>query len=179
MDALILLVLAAALVYFAFDLRRVSAKKARETGVTGSVLYSDADHDRPTEQFSCDLPNGVRLVGKPDYILKKEGKIIPLEFKSNRAPDRLYPSHELQVGAYFILIEHHYGKSAAPPYGIVRFADEKEFQVLNTAELRARIIDHAGRMSAILSGAEARREHNTKNKCASCEFFPVCNERLE
>lgn len=168
------------MVYFAYDLRRLSAKKAAETGVSGSVLYSDADHSRPTENLTCDLPGGGRLVGKPDYILKREGKIIPLEYKSGRAPRRLFASHENQVGAYFLLIESRYGKMAAPPFGIVRFSDGKEFQVPNTDELRGRVVREAQAMQEIQTGMRpARRDHQSRAKCAACEFFPVCDERIE
>ncbi len=179
MFAFTLFLLAAALVYFAWDLRRVAARKAEETGVGGSVLYSDADHERPTEPLACELPDGGRLVGKPDYLLKRDGKIIPLEYKSNRAPERLFPSHEEQVGAYFILIESRFGPGAVPDYGLVRFGDGKEFSVENSARLRERVLAHAKMMRAIeTGGVEARRNHESRAKCAACEFFPVCDERI-
>lgn len=179
MVSIILVLLAAALIFFAFNLRQLSRRKAEETGVRGSVLYTDADHERPTENLTCELPGGLHMVGKPDYIVKREGRIIPLEYKSSQSPERLYAGYENQIGVYFLLIESRYGKAASPEYGIVRFADGKEFQVKNTDALRARVIREATRMEQIGGGTiEARRNHNSRNKCAACEFFPVCDERL-
>ncbi len=181
MFSVILLLLAAALLYFAYNLRQLARQKSLETGVTGSVLYSDADHTQPTETLSCDLPDAVgALVGKPDYILKQEGRLIPLEYKSGRAPQRLFPSHEHQVAAYFLLIESRYGAGAAPSHGVVRFSDGKEFRVENSAGLRQTVIDQARRMIDISRGAvEAHRDHHSRAKCAACEYFPVCGERIE
>lgn len=180
MISAVLLILACAILYFAVDLRRLAATKAEETGVSGSILYSDADHLQVTENLTCELDDGVRLAGKPDYILKLDGKLVPLEYKSGRAPARLFPSHENQIGAYFLLIESRYGTSSAPPYGTVRFSDGKEFQVVNSAALRGRVLAHAREMAEILDGTRAAgRDHHSAAKCAACEFFPVCDERIE
>ena len=56
----------------------------------------------------------LKLVGRPDRIVKEGGHLIPEEWKSAK---RVSHGHRLQLGAYFLLIEEEYGKR--PPFGVV------------------------------------------------------------
>src|SRR5947209_14694803 len=60
----------------------------------------------------------LRLVGRPDRIVKQGGTYIPEEWKSAR---RVRHGHRLQLGAYFLLIEEEYG--VRPPFGVVVLGD--------------------------------------------------------
>src|SRR4051794_6373929 len=55
----------------------------------------------------------LRLVGRPDRIVRHNGSLIPEEWKSSK---RVNDGHRLQVGAYFVLIEEEYGER--PPFGV-------------------------------------------------------------
>jgi membrane protein implicated in regulation of membrane protease activity len=47
-----------------------------------------------------------RLVGRPDRIVEKRGRVI-IEDKKSSA--RVYDAHRLQMGFYMILAEEHFG----------------------------------------------------------------------
>ena len=80
----------------------------------------------------------LRLVGRPDRIIKK-GKIhIPEEWKSSK---RVNHGHELQLGTYFLLMEEEYGER--PPYGVVVLGDGSRVQVKNTEQLRSEVLSIA------------------------------------
>ena len=62
------------------------------------------------------------LTGKPDYVIKHDdGSLIPVEYKSAKAPNQPYESHIMQLAAYCALIESHFG--TRPAYGIIRYSD--------------------------------------------------------
>src|SRR4051794_25946312 len=48
----------------------------------------------------------LKLVGRPDRIIRDGDTLIPEEWKSSK---RVNPGHRLQLGTYFILIEEEYG----------------------------------------------------------------------
>src|SRR4051794_30478863 len=89
----------------------------------------------------------LRLVGRPDRLVRQGGKLIPEEWKSSR---RVSDGHRLQLGTYFLLIEEEYGER--PPYGVVVLGDGSRVEVKNTEELRGRV----------LAIAEKIREHRRK-----------------
>ena len=89
----------------------------------------------------------LKLVGRPDRIVKKGNDFIPEEWKSAK---RVTDGHKLQLGVYFLLIEERYGKR--PPFGVVVLGDGSRVKVKNTDSLR----------SNVLTIAEAIREHRSK-----------------
>lgn len=75
------------------------------------------------------------LVGRPDRIVRRDGSLIPEEWKSSK---RVSDGHRLQLGTYFILIEEQYGER--PPFGVVVLGDGSRVEVKNTEELRAKVL---------------------------------------
>src|SRR4051794_21038215 len=60
----------------------------------------------------------LKLVGRPDRIVRQGEWLIPEEWKSSK---RVNDGHRLQLGAYFLLIEEEYG--VRPPHGVVVLGD--------------------------------------------------------
>ncbi len=116
-----------------------------------------------------------RLSGKPDYLLRVGGAIIPVELKSTPAPAQPYRGHVLQLAAYCLLVEEALG--SPPPYGIIRYADE-EFRVPYTPQLKAELLAVMQEMRAALRGSEAHRNHAESARCARCAVRASCDERL-
>jgi CRISPR-associated exonuclease Cas4 len=77
----------------------------------------------------------LRLVGRPDRIVRQGGSLIPEEWKSAK---RVSDGHRLQLGAYFLLIEEKYGER--PPFGVVVLGDGSRVEVENTEALRSEVL---------------------------------------
>lgn len=77
----------------------------------------------------------LKLVGRPDRIVRQGGSPIPEEWKSAKRVSR---GHRLQLGAYFLLIEEEYGER--PPFGVVVLGDGSRVEVENTEALRSEVL---------------------------------------
>ena len=117
------------------------------------------------------------LVGRPDYLVETDGRIIPVEVKSARMPAsaRPYDSHVFQVAAYCLLIED--VLSASVPYGVIRYRDG-EMRVDYTPALRDALLDVMDEMRAARNASEVHRSHDEPNRCARCAVRGVCDEAL-
>src|SRR6185436_3229982 len=80
----------------------------------------------------------LKLVGRPDRIVRQGGSLIPEEWKSAK---RVSHGHRLQLGAYFLLVEEEYGER--PPFGVVVLGDGSRVQVENTDALRSEVLSIA------------------------------------
>ena len=114
----------------------------------------------------------LKLVGRPDRIVRQGELLIPEEWKSSK---RVNQGHKLQLGTYFILIEEQYG--VRPPFGVVVLGDGSRVEVKNTEGLR----------SEVLGVAEKIREHRLTireeipvrqpaAKCRVCGQRPNCHQ---
>jgi CRISPR-associated exonuclease Cas4 len=115
----------------------------------------------------------LKLVGRPDRLVRQGELIIPEEWKSSK---RVHHGHRLQLGTYFLLIEEEYG--VRPPFGVVVLGDGSRVQVENSDHLR----------EEVLSIAERIREHRAKIgeeipvspptwKCRVCGQRGNCSQR--
>jgi CRISPR-associated exonuclease Cas4 len=68
-------------------------------------------------------------------MIRSELRSVAGLWKSGR---RLEPWHEYQLGAYFLLIEEHYG--VRPPYGLLVLGNGKRYRVRNTDKLREDVL---------------------------------------
>src|SRR5690606_6391394 len=126
-----LLVLAAAVLFL------WSARKRRQTGLpTGKIVYADTDAwQKPPAPL---YDSGLRLTGKPDYVVDIGGGVrVPVEVKSAPAPDEPYDSHVMQLAVYCLLLERDSAKR--PPYGLLRYRD-RTFQVDYTPALESSLL---------------------------------------
>jgi CRISPR-associated exonuclease Cas4 len=120
------------------------------------------------------LSERLKLVGRPDRIVKRGKTFIPEEWKSAK---RVNDGHKLQLGTYFLLIEEEYG--VRPPFGVVVLGDGSRVEVKNTERLR----------SEVLAIAQKIREHRAKireeipvrqpaAKCRGCGQGRNCRQAL-
>ena len=102
-----------------------SGKQRREAGLPGGrVIYSDTQNWGKVEKPLYYAP--LKLTGKPDYLVRQNGDIIPIEVKSGRTPKSPYDSHIFQLASYCLLVEKIYGKR--PPYGIIHY-NERDYAI--------------------------------------------------
>src|SRR3954454_18171961 len=83
----------------------------------------------------------LKLVGRPDRIVRQGDTLIPEEWKSSK---RVNDGHRLQLGAYFLLIEEEFG--VRPPFGVVVLGDGSRVEVKNTDDLRSKVLGVAERI---------------------------------
>ena len=139
----------------------------------GRVIYTDTRGWNKLEKplFYAAL----ELTGKPDYLVEQNGKIIPGEVKSGRAPEAPYDSHIYQLASYCLLVEKTYGKR--PPYGIVHYED-KDFSVEYTHELEQSLLELITEMKRDGMKREVSRSHEQASRCKRCGFRSVCDQSL-
>ncbi|MBN1109197.1 MAG: PD-(D/E)XK nuclease family protein [Methanomassiliicoccales archaeon] len=172
MEALALLWLIGA--SFALYLSLSAAQRAKEwkgeQGLEGNVHYVG------TESSPLYLSERYGLSGRPDFVLRINGVLIPGDLKTGRTPRGPLFSHILQVAAYCLLIAEESGQR--PPYGLLRYGDV-EHEIEFTPELERLLLSKLEEMREILRSGEAHRNHNRPGKCASCSRREDCPERLD
>ncbi len=146
----------------------------RQSGLPrGRVVYRDTGGWEPCERplFSAQH----QLTGRPDYLVRNNQAILPVEVKSGPAPTEPHRSHVLQLAAYCLLVEEVEGRT--PPYGILRYAD-RTYEVDYTAALRAELLQTLDEMRVGLGAPAVHRDHHDAARCAACGFRSGCDERL-
>lgn len=115
------------------------------------------------------------LTGKPDYVIKLDDRVIPVEEKKGRTPQGPLFSHILQLSAYCLLIEESTGK--APPYGLLKYP-EHEHQIEYNDDLKKVLLQKLDEMREAERKGEAHRNHDRPGKCRFCSRKDVCPEKL-
>jgi CRISPR-associated exonuclease Cas4 len=163
-----------ALLALALILFFISGMQRRASGLPGGrVIYTDTRAWGAVEKPLFDADLG--LAGKPDYLVEQNGRVIPVEVKTGRAPESPYDSHIFQVAAYCLLVHRSTGKR--PPYGILHYPG-RDFAVDYTSELENALLDLIADMRMDERRSEVRRSHEDENRCRHCGFQHVCDQRL-
>lgn len=145
-----------------------------QTGLPpGTVSYVDT-----TQWKVCQRPffsEHYRLVGKPDYVVRHQDLVIPVEVKSSTGPGRPYDSHKLQLLAYCLLVEE--AERRAPPFGLLHYPDA-DFRIEYTAQARKELITTLAQLRSDLTAPDVSRGHSNPSKCRSCGYRHACTQRL-
>ena len=169
MTYLVLLLFLLALLFF-----WQSNRQQRSAGLPGGhVIYTDTRGWGKVEK-PLFYP-ALALTGKPDYLIEKNGQIIPVEVKSGRAPEEPYDSHIFQLASYCLLVEKTYSKR--PPYGIIHY-ENRDFAVEYTKELETTLIELLADMRQDDFKRSVPRSHEQVSRCKRCGFRNVCHEKL-
>lgn len=139
----------------------------------GRVVYSDTGAWEPVREPLYSRRH--RLTGKPDYLVQTRDAVVPVEVKSGAAPPEPYPGHRLQLAAYCLLVEEHFG--ARPPYGLIRY-DDATVQIPFDRQLRHHLLDTLNEMRQARCLASADRDHDSPQKCLRCGQRENCDQRL-
>ena len=151
-----------------------SGKQRREAGIPGGrVIYTDTGGWGAVERPLYYPP--LKLTGKPDYLVRQNGTIIPVEVKSGRAPESPYDSHIFQLASYCLLVEKTYGKR--PPYGIIHY-NNRNFAIDYTPELETALMELLAEMRRDEIKNSVDRSHDQASRCARCGFRDLCDQRL-
>lgn len=152
----------------------LSARQRISSGLPGGrIIYTDTRGWGKLEQPLYDATLG--LTGKPDYLVEREGKIIPIEVKSGRAPEAPYDSHIFQLAAYCLLVESNYQKR--PPYGIIHYSN-RDFSLEFTQELESALLELLAGMKRNGFRKDVPRSHTEPARCMKCGFRKTCDQKL-
>jgi len=169
-----MLYIALVLIVLAIIVLWQSSRQRKQAGLPGGrVIYTDTRAWGRVEQPLTDRELG--LTGKPDYLVEKDGRIIPVEVKTGHTPSAPYDSHIFQVAAYCLLVERTYGKR--PPYGIIHYPS-RDFAVDYTAELESSLLDQLADIKRDEVRSNVLRSHEDPARCRGCGFKKVCDQSL-
>jgi CRISPR-associated exonuclease Cas4 len=172
--ALIWLLGASLFLYYILRGEEISSKMRTLHGIEkGKIFYTDKIDNKSKVLIS----EKSQVSGRPDSILKLEGKYIPIELKTGRVPKGPYFSHILQIAVYCILVQETYGKK--PPYGIIKYGKDSEFKIDFTPELNELVLEKVQEMENAVNGKKVHRNHNRVGKCRYCSRRKKCPERLD
>ncbi len=141
----------------------------KEFRVDGKIEYIDLDNSMV---FKSEKHG---LTGRPDYVIKMNDNVIPVEEKTGRTPRGPLFSHILQIAAYCLLIEETKGR--APPYGLLKYP-EHEHEIEYNEDLKKVLLEKLAEMREISKTGDVHRNHNRPGKCVHCSRRPICPERL-
>lgn len=145
---------------------------------SGAIVYDDSGAREELEQPLISRRHA--LVGRPDYVVRRveNGKqvVLPVEVKSGRAPAQPHPGHALQVAAYCLLIEEHYG--ITPAYGLIRYADGMRGVPFDAAARRS-VLEAADAIRRARRAPDMPRSHNQPERCRRCGYRAACGQTLE
>ena len=163
---------AAIFLYVVIVSSRTAAKLRAEHGIkSGKIEYVDALDDK--SKMLSSVKYGLR--GRPDYILKKDEGLVPVEVKTGRTPKGPLFSHILQLAAYCLLIEENYKNQ--PLYGIIKYT-EIEHEIEYDDSLKEILLSKLDEMRTIQKTGEAHRNHKRESKCRFCSRRVICPEKL-
>jgi len=133
----------------------------------GRIAYSDLNV--PGKSF---FSKRYRISGKPDYIVKRENRYIPVELKSGNY-DSPQKNHVFQLAAYCQLVEENYGVFV--PYGILVYSDGSKFNIPFDPRVRFELEKTVNDMRQIIKKGRITMIERNLSKCKSCSMREYCN----
>ncbi|HIG99561.1 MAG TPA: CRISPR-associated protein Cas4 [Thermoplasmata archaeon] len=145
--------------------------KKKSSGIPeGLILYSDLNVP------AAPLFSGrYRLTGKPDYILRKENKCIPVEVKSGKG-SHPHQSQVLQLAAYCQILEDTSGVFV--PEGILVY-NNVPYTIHFDPKLRFELESVMKTMRASLRSGVIKRNHHEPGRCHHCSMRQYCTDIIE
>jgi CRISPR-associated exonuclease Cas4 len=154
-----LIIIASGVIIIGLMLLFFASRKKRQLGILGKNkhFYEDTQGKPGELLYAKTIP----LVGKPDYLIREHGMILPVEFKSGRTPAYPYTSHTMQLMAYCFLVEEHFG--IRPLGGYLRYP-KGEFKIAYTDEAKKSVLQ-------IVQEIQQNKQKNTEQHCKHKEHY--------
>lgn len=169
-----MLTIAILLLILGFFLFVQASRKRKATGLPGGqIIYADTSQWDPVEKPLYDPREG--LSGKPDYLVKQAGMVIPVEVKASRVAQKPYDSHIYQLAAYCYLVAREY--KVRPDYGILHYPNQT-FRIDYTPELEREMLDTLFDMRTQARRKQVQRSHQAPQRCTHCGYRSICDQRL-
>jgi len=151
------------------ELGRLQADRRANIGLTGATVLAADDTRIGSPTLRSER---LRLVGRPDHMVRIGGRLIPVEQKPRSR--RVHDSHVMQLAAECLLVSEAYG--VRPPYGLLVLANGKQHKVPFTPELERRLLRTTERMHTLVESDQEPGRRWLGGRCRACGFFSTCWE---
>jgi CRISPR-associated exonuclease Cas4 len=167
---ILLMICAVVLFVYAVWMRLSVLDEKESLGIPdGKILYSDLNVSA-APFFS----KRFRIIGKPDYVVRKENYCIPVEVKSGEGPHP-HKSHILQLAAYCQILEDTFG--VLVPDGILVYNNIK-YTIPFDPKLRFELESVMKTMRASLQNGAVQRNHQDLWRCQHCSMKHYCTDAV-
>ena len=141
---------------------------------TDNIIYTDHG-DWKKLQYPLYDPQ-YHLLGKPDYLVIINNKIIPIEIKSTPSVKiKPYKEHVIQLLAYCYLIEQTF--AITPPYGELHYPENTFFITYNDQNKKI-LLNTLKTLQEMKSDKSVNRNHENSVKCRKCGYKNICDQNL-
>ncbi len=150
-------------------LRAGTIDEAIRKGFTGKDLWENLEpkYISEMELFSEELG----LKGRADRVMVSEDSIVPFELKT-RSTDKVWPSDEIQLTCYAMMLEEKYGTKV--PLGILEAANKKHEVIINS-EKKKKVHELIEEVHDVLEGRNLKFP-SSFGKCQNCPWKKECEE---
>jgi len=164
----LLMIGAVILLAYAIRIRLTVRAEKKSYGILdGMILYSDLNVPA-VPLFS----KRSRLTGKPDYIVQKKNRYIPVEVKSGGGAHPRQ-SHVLQLAAYCQILEDTSGVFV--PEGILVY-NNVPYTIAFDPKLRFELESVMKTMRTSLRNGVIKRNHQEPGRCHHCSMKRYCTD---
>ena len=150
-------------------LRAESIDEAIRKGFTGKDLWENLEPKYISEMELTSEELGLK--GRADRVMISEDSIVPFELKT-RLADKVWPSDEVQLTCYGMMLEEKYGKKV--PLGILESGNKKHEIVIDEKK-KKEVVKLIGEVKEVLNGKNLRFP-SSFGKCQSCPWKKECDE---
>ncbi len=150
-------------------LRAGSIDDAIRKGFTGKDLWANLEPKYISEMELISEELGLK--GRADRVMISEDSIVPFELKT-RTIDKVWPSDEVQLTCYGMMLEEKYGKKI--PLGILE-AGNKKHEIVIDEKKKKEVVKLIGEVNEVLEGRNLRFP-SSFGKCQSCPWKKECDE---
>jgi len=160
------------LLFGLFIIYLINKSKQNSLIPSGKIIYDDL-HGSSYSLYSNKYP----LVGKPDLIIKKGWRRIPIEVKTG---NHHFPKihHMMQLIAYCQLTKEHFNKST--PFGYLIYPDtKKRFKIAFSRAEKNQLRENIHLMRNTMDTGIVYRNHDNKKKCDSCKMKNICKKKID
>ncbi len=153
------------------NLRVDSIMNTIQKGFVGKELWENLSPKYLSEYKV--LSEKLGLKGRIDRLMinKENDEVIPFELKT-RASDKIWPSDEVQLTAYAMLLEEEYSKPIKK--GILESGNIKHEMEITEKE-KNKVIELIKEVNEVLENGKAKFP-STFAKCQSCNFEEDCDK---
>jgi CRISPR-associated exonuclease Cas4 len=167
----VLIVVAVTFLAVALKMQSTVRIEKRTYGIPdGLILYSDLNV--PAEPL---FSKRFHLVGKPDFIVQKEDRYLPVEVKTGGQPHP-QPSHLMQLAAYCQILEDVSG--AFVPEGILVY-NNVPYTIAFDPQLRFELESVITLMRTSLHEGVVMRNHQEPGRCKRCSMRRYCDDHVQ